>query len=122
MRLEDLRCDDLIGAPYKPRGRDEGGLDCLGLILVIAARLGKPMPDVRYEKSDPALMSLAERMGVHKIDALEPGCIIEMECARRLHLGFAIDRDRMIHAPFEGVRVDPISKYTKTIRGFYGFN
>jgi cell wall-associated NlpC family hydrolase len=114
------RYDDLIGVPYKAHGRGEDGLDCFGLILVIAKRLGKSMPDVWYERGDPALMSLAERMGVHKTEACAPGRIIEMERFRRLHLGYAIDDGRMLHATFEGVRVDAIGIYP--IRGCYAFD
>lgn len=36
----------LIGCPYKHRGRTETGLDCVGLILMIGNRLGGSIPDV----------------------------------------------------------------------------
>jgi|LSQA01.1.fsa_nt_gi hypothetical protein len=111
---------DLIGIPYKKHGRDESGLDCFGLIIIIAARRGTPIPDVWYDKHDPALMSLAEKMGFHHIPACAPDCVIEMEYARRLHLGYALDNQTMIHATFDGVCLDNIGKYK--IRGFYGFN
>jgi hypothetical protein len=115
-----VRYDDLIGIPYKPHGRDESGLDCFGLILVISKRLGKPLPDVWYERSDPALMSLAERMGVHKTPERAAGCIVEMNYSRRLHLGYAVDVEKMLHATLGGVRVDAIGIYA--IRGYYAFN
>jgi cell wall-associated NlpC family hydrolase len=111
---------DLIGIPYKAHGRDENGLDCFGLILIISKRLGKPMPDVWYERGDPALVSLARRMGVHAIESRMPGCIIEMNYSHRLHLGYAVDRESMIHATFHGVCIDPIGIYN--IRGFYAFD
>jgi hypothetical protein len=115
-----VRYDDLLGIPYKPHGRGEDGLDCFGLILVISRRLGKPIPDVWYEKNDPALMSLAERMGVHKAEGPAAGRIIEMDYFRRLHLGYAVDAEKMLHATFDGVRVDAIGIYA--VRGYYAFN
>jgi cell wall-associated NlpC family hydrolase len=115
-----MRYDDLIGAPYKAHGRGESGLDCFGLILAVAKQLGKNMPDVWYERSDPALMTLAGRMGVHKIETLAPSRVIEVECFRRLHLGCVIDGGRMLHAAFEGAHIDAKGIYT--IRGYYAFD
>lgn len=112
---------DLIGIPYKPHGRDEKGLDCFGLIRIIALRRGTPIPDVWYEKSDPALMSLAKSMKVHILERCEKDCVIEMEDKGRLHLGYAIDGKRMIHVTMrDGVCVDDIG--VLPVRGFYGFN
>jgi hypothetical protein len=112
---------DLIGIPYKPHGRDENGVDCFGLIRIIAGRRGTPIPDVWYEKSDPALISLAQSMKVHKLAQCEAGCVIEMEDRSRLHLGYAIDRKRMLHVTIrDGVCVDDIG--ILPIRGYYGFD
>ena len=116
-----LCCTDLIGIPYKPHGRDESGIDCFGLIWLIAFRRGTPIPDPWYKGFDPELIKLADQMEVHKIDDLIPDCIIEMEKEGRLHLGYALDTEQMIHATInEGVVVEQIGKYT--IKGFYQFN
>jgi hypothetical protein len=112
---------DLIGIPYKPHGRGEKGIDCFGLIWLIARRRGTPIPDMWYEKSDPALMSLAGLMKVHKLSRREEGCVIEMEDKGRLHLGYAIDGKRMIHVTMrDGVCVDDIG--ILPVRGYYGFD
>lgn len=112
---------DLIGIPYGPHGRNETKLDCLGLILLIAQRRGTPIPDVWYENSDPALIALAEKMNVHKLDKCEVGCVIEMNAQGHLHLGYAIDDKRMIHTTIkDGVCVDDIGTYP--IRGYYGID
>jgi hypothetical protein len=112
---------DLIGIPYKPHGRDEKGVDCFGLVRIIAGRRGTPLPDLWYEKSDPALMCLAQAMKVHKLDQCESGCIVEMEDKGRLHLGYAIDGKRMIHVTMrDGVCVDDMG--ILPIRGYYGFD
>jgi len=109
---------DLIGLPYKPHGRDENGIDCFGLIWLIALRLGKPIPDVPYKGFDPSLMNLAERMKVSRIDTCEAGCVIEMLKDGRLHLGFAVDSERMIHSTTnEGVIIEYIGKHP--VKGYW---
>lgn len=35
----------LIGTPYKDKGRDEGGIDCAGLLVLVARRLELPHYD-----------------------------------------------------------------------------
>jgi cell wall-associated NlpC family hydrolase len=117
--LSPAELEPFIGVPYRPHGRGSSGMDCYGLILAIAGLLGKPLPDVWYEGHDLSLMSLASAMNVKKLDKPEPGCILEMEHRGRLHLGYAIDKERMIHATLCGVCVDPIG--TIKIRGYYGF-
>ena len=117
--LPDL--SDLVGLPYKPRGRDENGIDCFGLIWLIAFRMGKPIPDVPYKGFDPQHMKLADQMRVKKIENCEIGCVIEMLKEGRLHLGFAIDNERMIHSTTnEGVIIEDIGKYP--IMGYWQFD
>jgi len=112
---------DLVGIPYKPHGRDENGIDCFGLIRLIALRLGKPITDVPYKGFDPSLMNLAEQMKVSMIEKCESGCVIEMLKDGRLHLGFAIDSLRMIHSTTnEGVIIEDIGKYP--IKGYWEFD
>lgn len=104
---------DLIGIPYKDHGRDERGLDCFGLILLIQKRIGKPINDVWYKGFDSSLLSLAEQMNVKKCE-LEKGCIITLEKNGHLHLGYALDNERMIHCVIgDGVVVEPIPKKIK---------
>jgi cell wall-associated NlpC family hydrolase len=114
-----LPVDDLVGLPYKAHGRDETGLDCFGLILIIASRNGTPIPDVWYKGFDPSLIKLAEQMNVEKTDKLQAGCIIEMENKGRLHLGYSLDDKKMIHATLEGVIVENIGKYP--VKGCWKF-
>jgi hypothetical protein len=112
--------DDLIGLPYKVHGRDESGLDCFGLILLIASRNGTPLKDPVYRGFDPSLAGLADQIGLRKIDKFRAGCVLEIEKDGRLHLGYALDDERMIHAAYnEGVTVEDIAKYS--VKGYYGF-
>jgi hypothetical protein len=116
-----MELSDLVGLPFKPHGRDEKGIDCFGLVWLIARRRGTPVKDAWYEGFNPELIKLADQMEVSKIPELKPDCIIEMEKDGRLHLGYAIDMDRMIHATInEGVIVENIGKYP--VKGYYAFN
>jgi hypothetical protein len=109
---------DLVGLPYKMHGRNGEGLDCFGLIRVISLRNGTPIKDPVYKGFDPALSKLAGYIGFVKIDKFETGCILEIEKEERLHLGYAIDEENMIHSTIgEGVIVENISKYD--VKGFY---
>jgi cell wall-associated NlpC family hydrolase len=118
MRLP-VDISDLVGLPYKVHGRDESGLDCFGLIMLIAYRNGTPIKDVWYKGFDPSLMQLAGQMNVEKTE-LKSGCVIEMEKDSRLHLGYSIDDKRMIHATMnEGVIVENIGKYP--VKGYWKF-
>ena len=117
--LPDL--SDLIGIPYLPHGRDERGIDCFGLIWLIAFRMDKPIPDVPYQGFDPAHMKLADQMKIHKIEKCETGCVIEMLKDERLHLGFAVDNERMIHSTTnEGVIIEETGKYP--VMGYWQFD
>ena len=112
---------DLIGIPWKVHGRDEGGLDCFGLVYLIAQRNGTPIQDPVYKGFDPTLMKMAESIGLVKVDRLEVGTVLEIEKDGRLHLGYALDTERMIHCTYnEGVIVQNIVDYK--IKGYYIFN
>jgi len=111
---------DLIGIPYKVHGRDETGLDCFGLIWLIAKRNNTPVKDPVYKGFDPSLVKLANYIGVKQINEFQAGCVLEIEKDGRLHLGYAIDQERMIHCTHnEGVTVEEISKYK--VKGHYQF-
>ena len=111
---------DLIGVPYKIHGRDESGLDCFGLIYLIAKRNGTPIVDVPYKGFDPSLVKLATAVGLKQVNELTKGCVLEIEKDGRLHLGYSINKDQMIHCTHnEGVIVENITTYK--IKGFYSF-
>jgi cell wall-associated NlpC family hydrolase len=114
-----MNLSDLVGLPYRDHGRDESGLDCFGLIWLIAMRNGTPIPDPWYEKPDPSLVKLADQMNVERCE-FRPGCIIEMVRKNRLHLGYALDGDKMIHCTSnEGVVVENIDR--DHAKGYYQF-
>jgi len=109
---------DLIGIPYKIRGRDESGLDCFGLIWLIAQRNGTPIKDPVCKGFDPSLVKLANYIGLRQIEEFRVNCVLEIIKDGRLHLGYSIDKDRMIHCTHnEGVIVEDINLYN--IKGYY---
>jgi len=115
-----MNVSDLIGLPYKVHGRDESGLDCFGLIWLIAKRNGTPIKDPVYKGFDPALAKLADYVGLKK-SKFDVGCVLEIEKDGRLHLGYAIDQDRMIHCTkSDGVIIENLVNYD--IKGYYKFN
>jgi cell wall-associated NlpC family hydrolase len=112
-----VNLSDLVGIPYRDHGRDESGLDCFGLIWLIARRNGTPIPDPWYENSNPSQIKLADQMNVEKCE-FHPGCIIEMVRGGRLHLGYALDTEKMIHCTRdEGVVVENIDQ----AKGYWRF-
>jgi len=116
-----MNISDLVGLPYKAHGRDGSGLDCFGLIWLIAKRNSTPVKDPVYKGFDPSLVKLADYIGLKQTDKFEAGCVLEIEKDGRLHLGYAIDNERMIHATLnEGVIVENIVNYN--VKGYYKFN
>ena len=114
-----MNISDLVGTPYKVHGRDESGLDCFGLIWLIAMRLGRPIRDPVYKGFNCSLIRLAEYVGLKQCD-FEIGCVLEIEKDERLHLGYAIDDTRMIHCALnEGVIIEDIDNYT--VNGYWKF-
>ena len=115
-----MNVSDLIGLPYKIHGRDESGLDCFGLIYLIAERNGTPIVDIPYKGFDPALAKLATVVGLKRVKELTRGCVLEIEKDGRLHLGYSLDKETMIHCTHnEGVIVEPIKDYL--VKGYYSF-
>ena len=116
-----MNLSDLVGVPYKIHGREETGLDCFGLIYLIAQRKGTPIVDPVYKGFDPALATLAENIGLVKVDSLTEGCVLEIEKDKRLHLGFSLDQEQMIHCTHDkGVIIENIVNYN--VKGYYKFN
>lgn len=85
---------DLVGVPWVAGGRDpRAGLDCVGLVVEVCARRGRPI-------GDPAHGDLGMLAWDHVgWDDLEPGDVILMGRRGVDHVGIYLGRDRVIHAP-----------------------
>ena len=97
----------LCGTPYRHQGRDPGtGLDCLGLIIVIAQSIGF---NTRLDRQNyprfPDGLELRETLlaaGLIETGQAEAGGLVQI-CFRGLkgwgqHLGIVSDRETIIHA------------------------
>jgi cell wall-associated NlpC family hydrolase len=89
----------LVGVRFRSQGRDDGGLDCLGVIVLAARAAGIPIGDRRdYAlRSNSALRiaMLAREQGLVELPPARavPGDILIMEPADgQAHLGLLSDR------------------------------
>jgi NlpC/P60 family putative phage cell wall peptidase len=91
-----------IGVPYMHQGRNRFGVDCVGLLIVVARGLGLTSYDVTgYSRVPHAefLRTECDRMmGRIPIDERQPGDVVLMRFKREpQHLAFVTDRG-FLHA------------------------
>lgn len=95
--------NDFIGIPYAPLGRDRSGADCWGLVLMVLAAQGRPVPDYGTDYADRAAM--ARLIGAAKASptwiATDRPAPLDLVVFRRAgldsHIGIIADRCRMLH-------------------------
>lgn len=121
-----IDCRELVGIPYKERGRGIDGVDCLGLNLMVSRMLGFDVPDWIYrgeeENRDKEAVRLRkEGMGAESLNFPVEGCYIEFSCIDRLHTGVYIGDGKFIHASKSAgmVVIEDLSRWRRRIRGFY---
>ena len=108
-----MRWDDLLNVPYKPHGRGRDGMDCYGLAVEMCRRAGTPLRDL-YDIAELPTESVNDYIrggvNVRRTDAPRVGCLVEFTHRGNAHVGYVVERDRMIHATTNrGVRVTPIA-------------
>ena len=98
-----MKYDDLLNVPFRWGGRDKSGMDCYGIVAECCKRAGTPISDPFRGLS--ASIPLEEAMRVRKqainvIEADGParGRIVFAELAGRSHVGYMVERDRVLHA------------------------
>lgn len=104
-----LTIADLIGIPYKDKGRSLNGLDCYGLsIAAVLILTGKTLKDVVYENHAAELSNLlAPTLNVRKTTEIKRGNLIEMTFKNELHIGVIINNRQFIHSTYDdGVRIN----------------
>lgn len=70
---------ELVGVPYRHQGRTVRGVDCIGLLLLAASRVGVlPLELGRRDYGRTPLDELLAGLGAHceQLDVPEPGCIV----------------------------------------------
>ncbi|MBQ8691286.1 MAG: C40 family peptidase [Phascolarctobacterium sp.] len=128
---------DLIGIPFKNRGRDKNtGLDCYGLVMEVFKRFGKTIPEYsedfnNVEKVSALITSkTAIKSNWAKVDrlAMPVPCLIAMRFGvppgMVNHTGCYIGNGKFIHIRENiGVCVDNIQSpaWRKVIEGCYEY-
>jgi len=120
-----------IGVPYKPKGRDMSGLDCLGLLyLIYEYDLCLDLPDYdNYSHADNASIEQVFIDGVtrwQRIPAPEAGALVMLTIGgHTTHLGIAVGEGKFIHC-MEGVdcALDTFdsTRWRERIEGVYKWN
>ena len=108
-----MKYDDLLNIPYKPHGRSkEEGFDCYGLAVEMCRRAGTPLRDLYDIDTLPTEFVndyISGGVNVRKIDRPKIGGIVEFSRHGKLHVGYIVDRGKIIHATTDkGVRITPI--------------
>jgi hypothetical protein len=92
-----------LGTAYVAGGESSSGVDCSGLILLVARELGLPL-DHRYTSADFKRLALPDRLGI-PIDQVRPGDLV----AWRGHVAIVYEnrngRIRLLHAVRSSGRV-----------------
>lgn len=86
----------LVGCRYRHRGRNEHGIDCVGVPIVVAWRLGLMEEDVRDypDRPDGSLLDRFEEAGCRRISPLRAqhgDILIFAERGTRCHCGIMVE-------------------------------
>lgn len=105
-----------IAWQFAPGGRDEGAVDCWGLVFQFARHAGIPIPDYRdnaTHQGDGGNLFLENfHSHAHEIyrDAMEPGDIVLFRRAGELrHIGIYLGSGIFLHSDTGGVRRERLS-------------
>lgn len=108
-----MKYDDLLNIPYKPHGRSKKeGFDCYGVAVEMCRRAGTPLKDL-YDIATLPTEKVNDYINggvnVRKIDRPKIGGLAEFTRHGRLHVGYIVERGKVIHATTDkGVRITPI--------------
>lgn len=104
--VEEIR--SWVGTPWVHQGRNRNGVDCVGLILVAAHRLGLTTFDYRYYGRAPLGDTLIRLCDEHMLrkHVAEPGDVLLMRLSRYpQHFAVLVEPGRIVHARGETGRV-----------------
>lgn len=101
-----------VGIPWKPQGRDHGGVDCWGLLrLVYREQFGIDLPSFTedystdYEKAEIAALIAGNLKPAWQEIASgqeREGDAILLRVGGRMHVGIVVERGRMLHSHKSG--------------------
>lgn len=119
--------EDLIGRPFAYGGRpgSSHSLDCYGLVVECAHRMGVALPERQFSENRNiiALLMSAQMSQWQRIEN-RPGAIVLFKVKGVLqHVGVAIDEFRFIHTweKSGGVCVERLEDWEKRIEGYYEY-
>lgn len=103
----------LIGVPFRHQGRNEHGLDCIGLVVLACERAGCAAPDIpgitrapTYGRHiNPRAEELLEQHLAGRLDAPRPGCLVVFRYPRERaprHHGLMTESGTFVHADQSG--------------------
>ena len=117
---------DLLGIPFKIHGRSKEGLDCYGLLIEVAKRLGVTFPDAFYEtvtreSRNNTYNFLIEKLPIERIDKLEKYCVIFMFVGGKCsHVGVYLGEGKVLHATEDmGVCIQKLQHFKCRIQTLY---
>lgn len=122
-----MNCAHLLGVPFKYGGRDQTGVDCFGLLIMIYKMFGIDIPDHELKKGMCLVDKKIREISVdwEKIDAPEVPCAVVFWITNPdfiTHIGVVIEEDKFIHAREHiSVCIERLSSpaWNKRIKGFY---
>lgn len=112
---------DLLGVKFRRGGIDPAtGLDCLGLVLLVRERMGRPLDIPGFDYSagwkDRALAYLIDTAGDWQrvsLASARAGDLVVLEglTDEPIHVGIMISRTEMIHATEGGVSIQRATRF-----------
>lgn len=129
--MDKIKYDDLIGVPYRHKGRTLEGLDCFGLILYVLKQQGKtvddPVPDYPENWQDVKTHNYflehyyKQWKRIDKPELLDVVMIGQDENFPT-HVGILVEKDKVLHVSEKhGTITSRMSRIKKFVFGCYRF-
>ncbi len=104
---------DLLTVPYKDKGRGIDGLDCYGLVLEMCRRADTPLLDLVFDSLKTATDENGNARAYINLreipkEKARAGTIVQCEDNDILHIGYMLDKIRVLHMTGAGAKVTPI--------------
>jgi cell wall-associated NlpC family hydrolase len=119
------RFADLIGIPFKYKGRGPSAYDCYGLLRKLYADDGIAIPD--YDSpTDGARIAAMMMSQLHlwrEVGEPAPGVTALFKVPGNTHVGYCIDDKKFIHTwqASHGVCIEPLEHWKHRLMGYYRY-
>lgn len=116
-----------VGTKFAPHGRSRRGIDCAGLIVLVARDLGVPCADVQkypMVESDLLLLNSLRKSFCEIRRRDEIGSILSFRTNYTEHAGILVGRRRIVHAwrrKKEVVESEMPENFESSISGAFSF-